>query len=153
MTLDNILFFCCLNLSKTVKLASKTNCESYFCLKFIGYLAYYVYVYNIILCKCVNRYLDNKTHNSFICRYCKLYSFHIRNIILLFWIQFNTNSRKQFSKMLNILGKTNNKAKTNRKTTNMKSRNSMLKSESSELLSYMISKENCGISLYGICLL
>jgi len=55
--------------------------------------------------------------------------------------------------MLNILGKINNKAKTHRKTTNMKSRNSMLKSVSSELLSYMISKENCGISLYGICLL
>ncbi|XP_022171447.1 radial spoke head protein 4 homolog A-like [Myzus persicae] len=50
--------------------------------------------------------------------------------------------------MLNILGKIEHKAKTNRKTTNMKSRNSMLKSVSSELLSYMISKENGGISLY-----
>jgi len=52
--------------------------------------------------------------------------------------------------MLNILGEITHKAKTNRKTTNMKSRNSILKSVSSELLSYMISKEKCGISLYGI---
>lgn len=50
--------------------------------------------------------------------------------------------------MLNNLRKITIKGK---KTTNMKSNNSMLKSESSELLSYMISKENCGISLYGIC--
>ncbi|XP_026819794.1 radial spoke head protein 6 homolog A-like [Rhopalosiphum maidis] len=51
--------------------------------------------------------------------------------------------------MFNNLGKITNKSKkTNRKTTNMKSRNSKLKSVSSELLSYMISKENCGISLY-----
>lgn len=53
--------------------------------------------------------------------------------------------------MLNNLGKITIKGKkTNKKTTNMKSNHSMLKSESSELLCYMISKENCGISLYGI---
>jgi len=52
--------------------------------------------------------------------------------------------------MSNNLGKINNKIKNNRKTTNIISRNSMLKSVSGELLSYMISKENCGISLYGI---
>ncbi|XP_025208612.1 radial spoke head protein 4 homolog A-like [Melanaphis sacchari] len=51
--------------------------------------------------------------------------------------------------MLNNLGKINNRSKkTNRKTINMKSNNSMLKSVSSELLSYMINKENCGFSLY-----
>jgi len=49
--------------------------------------------------------------------------------------------------MLNILGKISHKAKTIRKTTNMKSRNSMLKSVSRDLLSYMMSKEDCGISL------
>jgi len=53
--------------------------------------------------------------------------------------------------MLNILEKKAHITKTNKKTTNMKSRNSMLKSVSSDLLSYMISKENCGISLYNIC--
>jgi len=55
--------------------------------------------------------------------------------------------------MFNILGKITHKAKTNIKTTNMKNRNSILKSVSSDLLSYMMSKENCGISLYNICLL